>query len=105
MTSALPIANNTSSANTHAASYEAKKARTSAWISLGSGKHEPKLDTAKRLAKVLGIPAAFFYTDGELLAELLLQWNDLTLRHKKALFKQLPGSGPPGQKRARHSEE
>lgn len=53
------------------------------------GKHEPQLKTAKRLAEVLGIPPAFLYTEDELLAELLLQWNDLTLRQKKDLLKQV----------------
>ncbi len=53
------------------------------------GKHEPKLETAKQLAEVLGIPPAFLYTDDELLAALLLRWNDLTLRQKKDLLKQV----------------
>lgn len=65
------------------------------------GKHEPQLKTAKRLADVLGIPPAFLYTDDDLLAELLLQWNDLTLRQKKDVLKQiaatktLRGKSPP----------
>jgi transcriptional regulator with XRE-family HTH domain len=65
------------------------------------GKHEPKLETAKRLAEALGIPAAFLYTGDALLAELLLQWNDLTVREKKALLKQLPG-GKATLDRRRH---
>ena len=52
------------------------------------GKHEPQLKTAKRLAEVLGIPPAFLYTDDDVLAELLLRWNNLTLRQKKDLLKQ-----------------
>ena len=58
------------------------------------GKHEPQLKTAKRLAEVLGIPPAFLYTEDELLAELLLQWNDLTLRQKKDLLKQVESGKP-----------
>lgn len=52
------------------------------------GKHEPQLATAKRLAKVLNVPAAFLYTDDELLAKLLFRWNELTLEERKALLKQ-----------------
>ena len=56
------------------------------------GRHEPQLKTAKRLADVLGIPPAFLYTEDDLLAELLLRWNDLSLRQKKELLKQVRGS-------------
>lgn len=63
------------------------------------GKHEPQLKTAKRLAEVLGIPPAFLYTEDELLAMLLLQWNDLTLRQKKDLLKQVEDRKVPRTKR------
>lgn len=53
------------------------------------GKHEPQLKTAKQLAQVLGVPAAFLYTEDELLAQLLLQWNDLSLRQKKDVLKSI----------------
>jgi transcriptional regulator with XRE-family HTH domain len=53
------------------------------------GKHEPQLKTAKRLAEALGVPAAFLYTDDDLLAELLLQWPDLSEASKRKLIKQL----------------
>lgn len=52
------------------------------------GKHEPKLATAKRLAEVLRVPPAFLYTEDEILAKLLLRWNELTLAERKALLKQ-----------------
>lgn len=35
------------------------------------------------------MPPAFFYTEDELLAQLLLQWNDLSVSKKKALLKSL----------------
>ena len=66
------------------------------------GKHEPQLKTAKRLAEVLGIPPAFLYTDDDVLAELLLRWNDLTLRQKKNLLKQAETASPA--KRSRKAE-
>ena len=68
------------------------------------GKHEPQLKTAKRLAEVLGIPPAFLYTDDDLLAELLLQWNDLTLRQKKDLLKQVEAAKAPRGKSPRKAE-
>lgn len=52
------------------------------------GKHEPQLDTAKRLARVLGIPAAFLYTDDEQLAKLLLLWSEMSPAQRKKLLKQ-----------------
>lgn len=59
------------------------------------GKHEPQLKTAKRLAEVLGIPPAFLYTEDDLLATLLLEWNHLTLRQKKELLKQVEAARAP----------
>lgn len=52
-------------------------------------KHEPKLETAERLAEALGIPAAFFYTSDELLAKLLLRWGSLTKQQKRELIRQI----------------
>ena len=68
------------------------------------GKHEPQLKTAKRLAEVLGIPPAFLYTEDELLAELLLQWNDLTIRQKKDLLKQIETARAPHAKSSRKTD-
>jgi transcriptional regulator with XRE-family HTH domain len=53
------------------------------------GKHEPQIKTAKQLAELLGIPAAFLYTEDDLLAQLLLQWNDLSIRQKKDVLKSI----------------
>ena len=63
------------------------------------GKHEPQVETAKRLAEGLGIPPAFLYTEDELLATLLLSWNDLTLRQRKDLVKQVEATKAPPRKR------
>ena len=65
------------------------------------GKHEPQLKTAKRLAEVLGIPPAFLYTEDDLLAALLLRWNELSLRQKKDLLKQIEGVELSKSKRGR----
>ena len=53
------------------------------------GKHEPKLETAKRLAKVLGIPAAFLYAEDEQLAKLLLLWSEMSAAERRKLVKRL----------------
>lgn len=53
------------------------------------GKHEPQVKTAKALAEALGIPAAFLYTDDDLLAELLLRWVQLSEPKKRKLLKQV----------------
>lgn len=51
------------------------------------GKHEPKLETAEQLAEALGIPAAFLYTDDDLLAKVLLRWNSLSKQQKRELVR------------------
>jgi len=56
------------------------------------------------LAEVLGIPPAFLYTDDDLLAELLLQWNDLTLRQKRDLLKQVAAAKAPRSKASPKAE-
>lgn len=68
------------------------------------GKHEPQLTTARQLADALGIPPAFLYTEDELLAALLLRWNDLTLRQKKDLLKQAESAKAPRGKSSDKAE-
>jgi len=47
-----------------------------------TGKHVPDLQTAEKLAEVLGVPAAFFYARDDQLAELIRLFGSLdkTLR-------------------------
>jgi len=52
------------------------------------GVHEPQYATAMRLAKVLGIPAAFLYCDDEELAELLLLWSNMSHAARTELLEQ-----------------
>ncbi len=65
------------------------------------GRHEPQLKTAKQLAEVLGIPAAFLYTEDELLAEVLLRWNDLSLKAKKQVLKEVEAGSANSQRPGR----
>lgn len=51
------------------------------------GVHEPRAETVRKLAEALGIPAAFLYTEDEILARLLLRWNGLTKAQKRDLLR------------------
>lgn len=52
------------------------------------GLHVPHHETAKRLAKVLGIPTAFLFAEDEQLAKLLLAWAEMSPTQRKKLLKQ-----------------
>lgn len=56
------------------------------------GVHEPRAEMAKKLAEALDVPAAFLYTEDEMLAKLLLRWNDLSKTQKRDLVKQVEQS-------------
>lgn len=43
-----------------------------------SGVHEPSLSFAEALARVLGVPAAFFYCRDDQLAEIILCYADMS---------------------------
>lgn len=53
------------------------------------GKHLPDLATAQRLAAVLGVPAPFFYTKDELLAQLILRIGEMGLQERRKLLNAL----------------
>ncbi|MEG3190918.1 hypothetical protein [Lysobacter sp. D1-1-M9] len=48
-----------------------------------------------QLAEALGVPVAYLLTDDELLARLLLPWNDLTIRQKKQVHKDVEAALAP----------
>ena len=50
------------------------------------GKHVPDFSTACNLAKVLGVPTAYFYTDDDNLAELIVSYGKLKQTEKKELL-------------------
>lgn len=62
------------------------------------GVHEPRSETARRLAEALGIPPAFLYTEDETLAKLLLTWVDLKPAQRRALLKQAQAAVPKSKK-------
>lgn len=50
------------------------------------GKHVPDLLTVERVAAVLGIPASYFYTRDENIAELLLLFGGLTAMRREEVI-------------------
>ncbi len=50
------------------------------------GKHIPDYLTAKHLAKVLGVPPAFFYAEDEHLADLIACFGQLKSSERKELL-------------------
>lgn len=50
------------------------------------GKHTPDTSTARNLAKVLGVPAAYFYADDDNLAELIVSYGKLKPTEKRELL-------------------
>ncbi|MFP3564010.1 helix-turn-helix domain-containing protein [Paraburkholderia sp. SIMBA_030] len=54
-----------------------------------TGVHEPPFEIALKLAKVLRVPAAYFYCEDEDLAELVLAWGRLSKPERKHLRKLL----------------
>ena len=52
------------------------------------GLHVPHHTTVKRLAKVLGVPAAFLFAEDDHLAKLLLCWAEMSPGERKKLLKQ-----------------
>jgi len=53
------------------------------------GVHEPDVGMTRRLARVLGVPLAYFYADDDLLAELILAFTQLSRRRQQAVVREL----------------
>lgn len=50
------------------------------------GVHQASLEVAQKLAKVFDVPLAFFYTEDDDLASLLMGWRSLDFEKKKAIL-------------------
>lgn len=48
-----------------------------------TGKHVPDYLTLKNIGKILNCPVSYFYTEDDLLAEVVLLFNDLSQDKKK----------------------
>lgn len=51
-----------------------------------SGVHEPPVKFAEALAKVLGVPVAFFYCNDDRLAEIILAYSDMSEPKRQILL-------------------
>lgn len=51
------------------------------------GKHTPDYQTMKRIADELGVPVAYFYSDDDLLAELICALGRLDDKEKEEILK------------------
>ena len=49
----------------------------------------PDIETTEKLAQILGVPAAFFYTRDDLLAEMLLHLDRLSIQQKETILNEL----------------
>ena len=49
--------------------------------------HIPKFATVRNIARVLNVPAAFFYTDEDELAELLLLYGSFNMKNQNEILK------------------
>ena len=50
------------------------------------GKHSPNLQLMRRIAKVLGLPVAYFYADDEQLATILDGYGKLNAKQRRRLL-------------------
>ncbi|WP_049294598.1 helix-turn-helix domain-containing protein [Franconibacter helveticus] len=51
------------------------------------GVHQASIEVAQQLADVLNVPLAYFYTEDDELANLLLHWKQLDQQTKDAILK------------------
>ncbi len=55
------------------------------------GVHTPDFETARRLARVLGVTTAYFFADDEAVAKILFAVSAMPLRERRKLAKELSG--------------
>ena len=59
-----------------------------------TGVHQPEEKFARRLGELLGVPLAYLYCDDDLVAELLLRIDALTVAKRRELLQHLDGKNP-----------
>ena len=59
-----------------------------------TGKHVPDIQTARRLAEVLSVPAPYLYADDDLLAAWILAYTHASPTMRKRITRKIPGSSP-----------
>lgn len=60
------------------------------------GTHLPKFPLVRSLAKVLNVPSAFFYTDDNDLADLLMLYQQLNPKNRSAILDEMRSIKQPG---------
>ena len=58
-----------------------------------TGKHVPRYEIARNLAKALKVPVEFFYAADDRTAELLLLWSGLSVAQKVEVLTDLKARG------------
>lgn len=61
------------------------------------GTHTPDFQTAKRLAECLRTPVEFFYSDNDLMADLILEISSLSEAEKQKLLESLQAARKSSQ--------
>jgi transcriptional regulator with XRE-family HTH domain len=59
-----------------------------------TGKHVPDIQTARRLAEVLGVPAPYLYAEDDLLADWILAYTHASAAMRKRITRNVGGSKP-----------
>ncbi len=60
------------------------------------GTHLPKFPMVRNMAKVLNVPTAFFYTDDDNLADLLMLYQQLNPKNRSAILDEMRNIKQPG---------
>ena len=60
------------------------------------GTHLPKFPLVRSLAKALNVPTAFFYTDDDDLADLLMLYQQLNQKNRSAILDDMRNIKQPG---------
>lgn len=52
-----------------------------------TGKHTPSFSMLEKIAKILNVPTAYFYTNDDLLADLIASYEKLSAKERRSVFK------------------
>lgn len=50
------------------------------------GVHQASIDIVQQIASVLGVPLAYFYTEDDALAELVMRWDKLSAEAREKIL-------------------
>ena len=58
------------------------------------GVHEPDVGMTRRLAKALNVPAAYFYADDDVMADMILAFARISRRRQQTMLRELERESP-----------